>query len=73
MKDIYLIWVKLKNRKTELIQWVKVSFCKIYGDICSCNIRSSQKHNHIILSRSFQLKLFAREGKKELLNSFIAD
>ena len=38
----YFIWVKMKNRKAELIQGVKVSLAK-YVDMfrhdCSCNIR----------------------------------
>ena len=41
-KDIYFIWVKLKNRKAELIQRVKVSLAKhvdIFRCECSCNIR----------------------------------
>ena len=41
-KDIYFIWMKLKNRKAALIQQVKISSAK-YVDMfrhdCSYNIR----------------------------------
>ena len=41
-KDIYLIWVRLKSRKLELKQCVKVSLAKYVGMLgldCSYNIR----------------------------------
>ena len=97
-KDIYFIYVKLKNRTAELIQRVKVSLVKyvnMFCHDCSYNIRSiftnkttyfynskqSKYSEHsievfkfqLLYRRSFQLELFAREGKKELLNSFIVD
>ena len=89
--------MKLKNRRAEFIQLVKVSLAK-YVDMfchdCSYNIRfiftntklnvfRIQKNQNIpntpfikfqlLYRRSFQPKLFARDGKKVPVNSFIVD